>query len=53
MVKPYSIDLRERAVAAVVEGETTRIATKRFGVAVSSVVNWHQRYRATGTLTPG
>ena len=25
----------------------------RFGVAVSSVVKWSQRYRATGSVAPG
>jgi len=52
MTKPYSNDLRERAVFAVVEGETTRVVAERFGVAVSSVVKWHQRYRATGSIVP-
>ena len=52
MVKPYSTDLRERAVAAVVDGETTRIVADRFGVAVSSIVKWHQRYRSSGTVAP-
>ncbi|HFE37933.1 MAG TPA: IS630 family transposase, partial [Gammaproteobacteria bacterium] len=45
MVKPYSNDLRERVVFAVVGGETTRVVAKRFGVAVSTVIKWHQRYR--------
>lgn len=53
MARPYSIDLRERAVAAVVAGETTRIVANRFGVAVSSVVKWHQRLRNTGPVVPG
>ena len=52
MTKPYSNDLRERAVAAVIEGETTRVVAGRFGVSVSSVVKWHQRYRATGSIIP-
>ncbi len=52
MVKPYSTDLRERAVEAVVGGETTGVVAERFGVAVSSVVKWHQRYRSTGTVAP-
>jgi putative transposase len=25
----------------------------RFGIAVSSVVKWHQRYRETGSVAPG
>ncbi len=52
MVKPYSTDLRERAVSAVIDGETTRAVAERFGVAVSSVIKWHQRYRSTGTVAP-
>ena len=32
MTKPYSNDLRERVVAAVVAGEPTRALTERFGV---------------------
>jgi transposase len=53
MTRAYSSDLRERAVAAVVGGETTRVVADRFSVAVSSVVKWHQRYRKTGTVAPG
>ena len=53
MVKPYSNDLRERAVKAVVGGEPTRVVADRFGVAVSSVVKWHQRFRKTGSVAPG
>ena len=53
MPKPYSIDLRERAVAAVLSGETTHVVANRFGVAISSVVKWRQRYRRTGHVKPG
>ncbi len=53
MVKPYSNDLRERAVAAVVSGETARVVAARFSVAVSSVIKWRQRYRETGSVAPG
>lgn len=52
MTKAYSNDLRERAVAAVIAGETTRSVATRFDVAVSSVVKWHQRYRETGSVAP-
>lgn len=52
MVRPLSGDLRERAVAAVVAGESCRSVASRFGVAVSSVVKWSQRYRTTGSVTP-
>lgn len=53
MIKPYSDDLRERVVAAVMAGESCRSVAARFGVAVSSVVKWSQRARATGSVTPG
>ncbi len=53
MARPYSIDLRERVVSAAESGETCRAVGKRFGVAVSSVVKWRQRYRRTGNVAPG
>src|SRR6476659_4337469 len=53
MTRALSIDLRERVVAAVLAGDSCRLVAARFGVAVSSVVKWAQRHRATGTVTPG
>ncbi|EAV43087.1 probable insertion sequence transposase protein [Stappia aggregata IAM 12614] len=53
MTRPLSNDLRERVVAAVSAGETCRSVAARFGVSVSSVVKWSQRYRATGSVAPG
>ena len=53
MVKPYSIDLRERVVKAAIAGEPTRVVGERFGVSVSCVVKWHQRFRKTGSVAPG
>jgi transposase len=53
MTRALSNDLRERAVAAVRDGETCRAVASRFGVAVSSVVKWSQRYRTTGSVAPG
>jgi transposase len=53
MVRPLSNDLRERVVAAVQAGETSRAIAARFGVAVSSVVKWSQRQRVTGSVMPG
>lgn len=52
MARPYSVDLRERVVSAVLAGETCRVVAARFGVAVSSVVKWTQRYRRTGSVAP-
>ncbi|ODT68582.1 MAG: transposase [Pelagibacterium sp. SCN 63-23] len=53
MTAPLSNDLRERVVGAVATGESCRSVATRFGVAVSSVVKWNQRYRATGSVAPG
>ena len=53
MTRPLSNDLRERVVAAVVGGDSCRTVAARFGVAVSSVVKWSQRHRATGSVAPG
>lgn len=54
MAKPYSIDLRERAVSAVVkEGLSRHQSAARFGVAVSSVIKWVQRFVETGSVAPG
>lgn len=52
MVRALSNDLRERVVAAVAGGESCRVVAARFGVAVSSVVKWSQRHRATGSVAP-
>ena len=53
MVRPYSMDLRERVVAAVEAGESRRSAARRFGVSDSTAVKWLQRVRATGSVKPG
>ncbi len=49
MARAYSLDLRDRVVAAVMAGSTVRAAGDRFGVSVASAVKWSQRYRATGS----
>jgi transposase len=54
MARPYSLDLRQRVVTAVVcERLSARQAAKVFAVAVSTVVKWVQRYRRTGSVAPG
>lgn len=53
MARPYSTDLRERAVSAVETGGMSRhAAAARFGVAVSTVVIWVRRFRRTGSVAP-
>jgi len=54
MAKPYSLDLRERVVAAVETGGLSRRrAAARFGVGISTVIAWVRRLRATGSVAPG
>jgi len=49
MARAYSLDLRERVVAAVAAGESCRAVAATFRVSVASVVKWSQRFRATGS----
>ena len=49
MARAYSLDLRERVVAAVAAGESCRAVASKFKVSVASVVKWSQRFRATGS----
>jgi transposase len=49
MARPYSLDLRERVVAAVAAGLSCREVARTFKVSVASVVKWSQRFRSTGS----
>jgi transposase len=54
MARPYSLDLRERVVAAVEKGGMSRHrAAAQFGVGISTVINWVRRLRETGSVAPG
>src|SRR5262249_13975512 len=48
MPKPYSDDLRERVIEAVVAGASRREAAESFNLSASSAVRWLQRWRDTG-----
>lgn len=49
MARAYSLDLRERVVAAVAAGTSCRKVAAVFRVSVASVVRWSQRSRASGS----
>ena len=52
--KPYSMDLRERVVAAVDKGGLScHKAAAQFGVGVNTAILWVRRFRATGSFAPG
>jgi putative transposase len=54
MARPYSLDLRERVVAAVErDGMSRHRAAAQFGVGVSTVITWVRRLRETGSVAPG
>jgi transposase len=54
MGRPYSLDLRERVVAAVErDGLSRREAAERFGIGISSAIRWVERVRRTGSAAPG
>ncbi len=54
MARAYSMDLRERVVAAVErDGLSRHEAAARFGVAASSAIKWVRRFRTTGSVAPG
>ena len=54
MARAYSMDLRERVVAAVErDGLSRHAAAARFGVAASSAIKWVRRFRTTGSVAPG
>jgi transposase len=49
MARPYSLDLRERVVAAVAGGASCRAVAATFKVSGASVVKWSQRFRVEGS----
>ncbi len=53
MTRPLSMDLRNRAMARLAEGESVRAVAAALRVSASSVVKWSQRLRRTGSAAPG
>jgi len=53
MSRAYSLDLRERVVAAVEKGGlSARQAATQFGVGASTAIRWVGRVRKTGSVRP-
>jgi len=52
MPKSYSCDLRQRVVDVVEAGASRHEAAEHFGVAVSSVVKWMQRWNESRSAAP-
>ena len=52
-MKPYSLDLRQRVIQAYEDGQgSQRQLAQRFSIAPSTLQNWIQRKRRTGSLAP-
>lgn len=52
MTAPYSIDLRERALARKAAGETNREIAAALKISPSCVSKWTTRKRQTGSVAP-
>ena len=52
MTAPYSMDLRERALARKAAGETNREIAAALRISASCVSKWTTRQRETGSLAP-
>jgi transposase len=52
MGKSYSMDLRERVVAAIEGGVSTRQAADRFAIGIATAGTWARLKRATGEVRP-
>jgi transposase-like protein len=53
MTRPYSEDLRERALARFEAGETIRSIGEALGISPSCVSKSRRHKRETGSLSPG
>ena len=52
MAKPYSMDLRERVMAAITSGQGRESVALRFEISLSSVGRYIKRFREKGALAP-
>jgi putative transposase len=53
MTTPYSVDLRERALARKAKGETHRQIAAVLQISPSCLSKWARREQETGSLAPG
>jgi transposase len=53
MGRPYSMDLRQRAMDRLASGDSCHDVAAALMVAPSSVIKWAQRHRQTGSVAPG
>jgi transposase len=53
MARAYSLDLRERVVAAIEEGLSTHQAAARFSIGIATAGSWARLKRSQGDVRPG
>lgn len=53
MARAYSLDLRERVVAAIESGLSTRQAAARFSIGIATAGSWARLKRWRGDVRPG
>lgn len=52
MPRAYSVDLRERVMAAVTDGGSIAEVAQRFSVSVDAIYDWRRRQQTTASLAP-
>lgn len=52
MPRAYSVDLRERVMAAVADGVSIAEVAQRFSVSVDAIYDWRRRQATSATLAP-
>ena len=53
MARAYSLDLRERVVAAIEDGMSTRQAAARFSIGIATAGSWARLKRSQGDVRAG
>ena len=52
MAAPYSLDLRDRVVAAIAAGMSRRAAAKHYQVGIATAIRWASQVKQTGSVAP-
>src|ERR1700691_1455852 len=52
MAVPYSLDLRDRVVAAIAAGMSRRAAAKHYQVGIATAIRWASQVKQTGSVAP-
>lgn len=50
MPAPYSLDLRQKAIAALEAGHSKAAVSRLMGIGTTTLTDWHNRYRASGPI---